>query len=191
MWAFARLINPSPYTAPQWGAEGKPRMAKRLFVTVATAALLAGCSGGANPDEVVETVRLTEQSQLQAIDADEVVGIVRLYADDARLVRPDGTVLQGGAAIGEEYAHLIEDPNFAITIEPTDGWASANDDLAVLTSQVTFTTSDPETGEPVTLPMTSQTVWTKDPGGSWMIRSAYNVAQATEEAPAEEAAEAD
>jgi ketosteroid isomerase-like protein len=166
-------------------------MAKRLFATVATAALLAGCSGGANPDEVVETVRLTEQSQLQAIDADEVVGIVRLYADDARLVRPDGTVLQGGAAIGEEYAHLIEDPNFAITIEPTDGWASANDDLAVLTSQVTFTTSDPETGEPVTLPMTSQTVWTKDPGGSWMIRSAYNVAQVAEEAPAEatEAAE--
>lgn len=162
-------------------------MAKRIFALAATATLLASCGGGANPDDVVETVRLTEQSQLQAIDADEVVGIVRLYADDAVLVRPDGSVLNGGAAIGEEYAHLIEDPNFAITIEPTDGWASENDDLAVLTSQVTFTTSDPETGEPVTLPMTSQTVWTKDPGGSWMIRSAYNVAQVAEEEPAEEA----
>ena len=53
------------------------------------------------------------------------------------------------------------------------------------TSQVQFTTSDPETGEPVTLPMNSQTVWTKDPGGSWMIRSAYNVAQEVQ-APAAE-----
>lgn len=155
-------------------------MAKRILALAATASMLAACSGGANPDDVVETVRLTEQSQLQAIEADEVVGIVRLYADDAVLVRPDGTKLEGGAAIGAEYAELIEDPNFAITIEPTDGWASANDDLAVLTSQVTFTTSDPETGEAVTLPMTSQTVWTKAPGSSWMIRSAYNVAQITD-----------
>lgn len=161
-------------------------MAKRILATIVGASLLAACSGGANPEDVVETVRLTEQSQLQAIEADEVVGIVRLYADDAVLVRPDGSALNGGAAIGDEYARLIEDPNFAITIDPTDGWASANDDLAVLTSQVTFTTSDPETGEPVTLPMTSQTVWTKDPGGSWMIRSAYNVAQVADEAPVEE-----
>lgn len=164
-------------------------MARRILAAVTGASMLAACSGGADPAEVVETVRLTEQSQLQAIYADEVVGIVRLYADDAVLVRPDGSVLTGGAAIGEEYAALIEDPNFDITIDPTGGWASANDDLAVLTSDVTFTTSDPETGEPVTLPMNSQTVWTKDPGGSWMIRSAYNVAK-TAEMPADEEGDA-
>lgn len=164
-------------------------MARRIFLIAATAALLAGCNSGADPDEVIQTVRLTEQSQLQAIEADELVGIVRLYADDARLVRPDGTVLEGGAAIAEEYARLIEDPNFAITIEPDDGWASASDDLAVLTSQVTFTTSDPETGEPTTLPMTSQTVWTKQPGSSWMIRSAYNVALPVQQAEAPPAAQ--
>lgn len=164
-------------------------MAQKILAVAATAAFLAGCSGGADPADVVETVRLTEQSQLQAIESDEVVGIVRLYADDARLVRPDGSVLEGGAAIGEEYAMLIEDPNFALSIEPTGGWASANDDLAVLTSDVAFTTSDPETGEPVTLDMTSQTVWTKAPGASWTIRSAYNVAQSVEQAVTDDAAQ--
>lgn len=161
-------------------------MARRILALASTATLLAGCSAGTDPAEVVETIRLTEQSQIQAIEADEVVGIVRLYADDARLVRPDGSVLEGGAAIGAEYAELISDPNFSITIEPTQGWASASNDLAVLTSDVTFTTSDPETGEPDTLPMTSQTVWTRDAGGGWMIRSAYNVAKET---PSPEAGE--
>jgi len=160
-------------------------MARRILAMAMGALALAGCGGGADPAAVVDTVRQTEQSQLQSIASDDVVGIARLYSDDAVLVRPDGTVLRGGAEIGAEYAALIEDPNFDLTIEPTGGWASANDDLAVLTSQVQFTTSDPETGEPVTLPMNSQTVWTKDPGGSWMIRSAYNVAQEVQEPAAE------
>lgn len=153
-------------------------MAKGSIALVLAASLVGACTGGADSQEVVDTVRQTEQSQLQSIESDDVVGIARLYADDARLVRPDGTVLQGGAAIGAEYASLVEDPNFALTIEPVEGWASSGDDLAVLTSEVEFTTSHPETGEPTTLPMTSQTVWTKDPGGTWMIRSAYNVAKA-------------
>ncbi|WP_338241646.1 YybH family protein [Aurantiacibacter hainanensis] len=159
-------------------------MARGPIATMVAAILLGACTGGAEPDDVVDTVRQTEQSQLQAIASDDVVGIARLYADDARLVRPDGTVLQGGAEIGAEYAALVEDPNFALTIEPTHGWASSGDDLAVLTSLVEFTTSDPETGEPTTLPMTSQTVWTKAPGGTWMIRSAYNVAQDDTQVPA-------
>ncbi len=160
-------------------------MARQLFTLAATATLLAGCGGGLDPDGVVETVRQTEQSQLQSIASDDVVGIARLYADDARLVRPDGSVLEGGAAIGAEYAQLVEDPNFGLTINPTGGWASEGDDLAVLTSDVAFTTSDAETGEPVTLDMTSQSVWTKAPGGSWMIRSAYNVAKGDDGAEAE------
>lgn len=160
-------------------------MKKYVLGAALPLALLAACSGGANPDEVVETVRLTEQSQLQSIESGDAVGIARLYADDAVLVKPDGSVLAGGAAIAEEYAALLQDPNFALAIEPTGGWASAADDMAVLTSHVQFTTSDPETGEPVTLDLNSQTVWTKASGGTWMIRSAYNVAQPVAAAPAE------
>lgn len=159
-------------------------MNKAILGAVLPLAMLAACGGGANPEEVVETVRLTEHSQLQSIESGDMVGIARLYSDDAVLVKPDGSVLTGGAAIAEEYGELLADPNFALTIEPTGGWASEADDMAVLTSHVAFTTSDAETGDPVTLDMNSQTVWTKASGGTWMIRSAYNVAVPAPEAVA-------
>lgn len=157
----------------------------RATVAVASLAALAGCGGGTDPQTVIDAVRATEHSQLQSLAADDLVGIVRLYADDAVLVRPDGSHLEGGAAIAEEYGDLVEDPNFALEIEPVDGWASSSDDLAVLTSHVDFTTTDAETGEAVTMPMFSQTVWTRQAGGTWMIVSAFNSSRVTASAQTE------
>lgn len=151
-------------------------MAKAGLALLAPVVLLAGCGNSADPDTVIETIRATEQSQLQSIESRDLVGVARLYADDATLVRPDGSALEGGVAIVEEYDRLVADPNFALEIEPQEGWASTADDLAVVTSHVDFTTTDPETGEPTTMPLNSQTVWTRQPGGTWQIVSAYNVA---------------
>lgn len=162
-------------------------MKKLHIAALAPAFLLAACGSGTDPAESVDAIRHTEVAQLQSIEAGDIVGAARLYRDDAKLVRPDGTVIEGGAAIAEAYGDLMEDPNFSITMEPVDGWASTAGDLAVVTSNVEFTTTDPETGEAITLPLNSQTVWTRDTGSTWKIVSAYNVAQAT--APAEEAAE--
>ncbi len=159
-------------------------MKKVLLASLAPMVLLAGC-GGADPEESVAAIRHTEQSQLDSIASGDLVGIARLYADDAKLVRPDGTVLEGGVAIVEEYDALLQDPNFALTTEPLEGWASTADDLAVVTSHVDFTTTDPETGEPVTMPLYSTTTWARDTGSTWKIVSAFNVAMA----PAEEAVE--
>lgn len=157
-------------------------MARKALALVAAVALLAGCGSTIDPQTAIDAVRFTEQGQLQSIESGDLTGVVRLYADDAVLVRPDGSRLEGGAAIAEAYAALLEDPEFALTIEPVAGWASEAGDLAVLTSEVSFTTTDPDTGEATTLPMHSQTVWHKAPGGSWMIVSAYNVARAIEPA---------
>lgn len=173
-------------------------MKKRFLAAVAATTLLGACGGGADPAEVVETIRITEQSQLASIESKDLVGIARLYADDATLVRPDGSVIEGGAAIADAYADLLEDPNFALSTEPRGGWASAADDLAVVTSNVDFTSTDPATGEAATQQMISQTVWTRQSGSTWKIVSAYNVprvapqadAQAEAEAPAAQAAPA-
>lgn len=156
----------------------------KLGLALAPALVLAACSGG-DPDEAVAAVRQTELGQLDSIAAKDLVGIARLYRDDARLVRPDGTVLEGGVAIVEEYGTLLEDPNFAITMEPANSWASSDGELAVVTSNVLFTTTDPVTGEAVTLPLDSQTVWHRETGATWKIISAYNVARAP--APAADA----
>jgi len=160
-------------------------MTKRLIAGLVATSMLAGCGGGADPAQVVETIRATEQSQLQSIESDDLVGIARLYADDAVLVRPDGSVLEGGEAIAHAYGDLLEDPNFALEVEPQGGWASTAEDLAVIKSHVNFTTTDAETGEASTMPMVSQTVWTRAAGGSWMIVSAINAPAPVEESPAE------
>ena len=159
-----------------------------LAAALAPVLLLAACGGG-DPAESIAAIRNTEQAQLESIAAKDVVGAARLYRDDARLVRPDGTVLEGGAAIADAYADLLEDPNFAIAMEPVGGWASSDGELAVVTSTVQFTATDPATGEAVTTPLDSQTVWHRETGATWKIISAYNVARAAApaEAPAEEA----
>ena len=161
---------------------------KKITLTALAPVLLLTACGGGDPAESVAAIRQTEISQLQSIESGDLVGIARLYADEAVLVRPDGTVFNGGAAIADAYGDLLEDPNFALTIEPLDGWASSADDLAVVTSNVDFTTTDPETGEAVTTPLISQTVWQRAAGSSWSIISAHNVARA-DEAPAEGAVE--
>lgn len=160
-------------------------MKKLTFAALAPMLLLAACGGG-DPAESVEAIRHTELGQLDSIASKDIVGIARLYRDDARLVKPDGTVLEGGVAIVEEYGALLEDPNFAITMEPAGGWASSDGELAVVTSNIQFTTTDPATGEAVTLPLDSQTVWHRENGATWKIVSAYNVARSP--APTEEAA---
>ncbi len=159
---------------------------KKLHLIAATAgALLLAACGGGDPAESIAAIRHTEQAQLDSIASKDLVGAVRLYRDDARLLRPDGSVLDGGAAIADAYGDLMEDPNFALTIEPQDGWASSDGELAVVTSKVNMTTTDPESGEPVTTPMTSQTVWTRETGATWKIVSAYNApAAVAAEAPA-------
>lgn len=163
-------------------------MKKFQLAALAPVLLLAACGGGGNPEESVAAIRHTELSQLQSIQSGDLVGIARLYADDAVLVRPDGTTLTGGAAIADAYGDLLEDPNFALASEPVSGWAAGSDDLAIVTSNVAFTTSDPETGEAMTVPLSSQTVWQRAAGSSWKIISVYNVARA-DEAPEAEAAE--
>ena len=138
--------------------------------------LLAACGGGGDPAESLSAVRNTEQAPLESLAAGDLVGVARLYDDAAVLVQPDGSMLEGGAAIVDAYGDFLDDPNFALTTEPLNGWASAGDDLAVVTSHVEFTTTDAQSGEAVTVPMISQTVWERVSGSSWKIVSAFNIA---------------
>lgn len=163
--------------------------ALKASLLLAPALLLAAC-GSTDPAESIDAIRNTEQAQLDSIANKDLVGAVRLYTDDAKLVRPDGSVLEGGEAIAEAYGDLMEDPNFALSIEPRDGWAAGSGDLAVLTSAVSLTLTDDATGEPVTQQLNSETVWTRATGATWKIVSAYMAPAAPAAAAAPEAAPA-
>jgi ketosteroid isomerase-like protein len=143
--------------------------------------LLVACGSSADPNSTIATVRATEQAQLEAIVADDLRGAVRIYADEATRVAPGSAPLSGSESIGAMFERLLADPNFAIEMTPGPAFAATSGELAVTTSTVRVTSTDPVSGEAVTVPMANQTVWRKPTGMSWEIVSDYNVAlQATE-----------
>jgi len=135
--------------------------------------LLAAC-GSADPGEVLETVRATEQSQMEAIVAKDLRGAIRSYEPGAVVLVPGSASLAGAPAIEAEFARLIADPNFKIAMEAGEGWAAESGELAVTTATGTVTMTDAASGEAVTVPISNQTVWRREDGVGWKIASEHN-----------------
>jgi ketosteroid isomerase-like protein len=166
---------------------GRTLTVRARTLTFALLPLLAAC-GSADPDEILETVRATEQSQMEAILADDLRGAVRNYEAGAVVQVPGGAPVTGGAAIEAEFGRLLGDANFAITMEPGPGWAAASGELAVTTATGTVTTTDAASGEAVTVPISNQTVWRREDGVGWKIASEHNAQLPVAEAAASEPA---
>jgi len=150
-------------------------MALARTLALAVLPLLAAC-GSANPDEVIATIRATEQGQLQAIAGRDLRGATRNYAEDAVFVVPGEAAVGGIAAIETAFKPLLADPNLKLAITPGKGWAADSGELAVTTFTGTLTTTDPASGQPVTVPIANQTLWHKANGIGWQIVSDYNAA---------------
>lgn len=148
-------------------------MALARYLAPAMLPLLAAC-GAADPGEVLETVRATEQAQFQAIAAKDLRGATRNYDPAAILVAPGEAPITGAPAIEAEYGRLIADGNFALAMKPGDGWASESGELAVTTATGTVTTTDAASSAPVTVPIVNQTVWRREDGVGWKIVSEHN-----------------
>jgi len=144
------------------------------YLALAVLPLLAACGGAADPDEVLATVRATEQAQLEAMAAKDLRGAVRNYDPAAAVLAPGEPSVSGTAAIEAAYGRLLEDPNFEIAMKPGDAWASESGELAVTTATGTVTTTDAVSGGPVTVPIANQTVWRREDGVGWKIVSEQN-----------------
>jgi len=155
---------------------GEKIMTRVPLVALAPLTLLAACGSAADPDEVLESVRATEQAQLQAIASKDLRGAVRNYDDDAVLVTPGEQPANGGEAIAAAFDAMLADPNLKFEATPGPAWASESGDMAVTTSTVRYTSSEPGTGNPVEVTVNNQTVWRKPNGRPWKIVSDYNVA---------------
>ena len=152
-------------------------MIRARYLASASLALLVlgACGSSADPNAVIETVRATEQAQLQAIAARDLRGAVRNYEDGAVLVTPGQVPATGGEAIAAAFDDMLADPNLTIEVTPGPAWVSEGGDLAVTTSTARYTTSEPGNARPVELSVSNQTVWRKPTGKPWMIVSDYNV----------------
>src|SRR5689334_11916594 len=105
------------------------RMNLARYLALAPLALLAACGTGADPEATLDTVRLTEQAEVEAIAADDLDGVMRNYADDAVLVSPNSAPAKGSAAIRAAFETMLADPSLAFELTPGPGWAAASGDL--------------------------------------------------------------
>lgn len=143
-------------------------MALARTLALAALPLLAAC-GAADPNEVLDVVRATEHTHLQAIAAKDLRGATRNYAEDAMLVAPGAAEASGIAAIEIAYKPQLADANFKLDATPGAGWAAESGELAVTTFTGTLTATDAASGQPVTVPIANQTVWRRADGIGWQI----------------------
>ncbi len=144
------------------------------YLVAPLALLTAACGTSADPEAVLETVRLTEQSQLEAIANKDLAGTIRNYREDALMTVSGAAPAEGVDAIRGTFEAMLKDPNFAAELTPGPGWAAESGELAVTTATVTLTATDEETGKPVTRSYANQTVWHRADGAAWQIASDYN-----------------
>lgn len=148
----------------------------RNLAGVSMALVLVACgSQSGDPEQLIETVRATEEAQLQAIAGKDLRGAVRNYEDGAVLVTPGRAPAEGGEAIAAAFDELLADPNLTIESTPGPAWVSASGDLAVTISTARYRSVEPGNEEPVEQLVRNQTVWRKPTGKPWMIVSDYNV----------------
>jgi len=148
-------------------------MALSRTLALAALPLLAAC-GAADPKEVLDAVRATEHTHLQAIAAKDLRGATRNYAEDAVLVAPGVPQANGIAAIETAYKPQLADAGRTLEVAPGPGWAAESGELAVTTFTGTLTTTDATSGQPVTVPIVNQTVWRRANGIGWQIVSDVN-----------------
>ena len=151
-------------------------MTRIPYLALAPVVLLAACGSAEDPDTVLESVRATEQAQLEAIAGKDLRGAVRNYDDAAILVTPGKAPASGGEAIAAAFDDMLDDPNLKVEVTPGPAWASENGDMAVTTATARYTTTEPGSDKPVELTVSNQTVWRKPTGKPWKIVSDYNVA---------------
>ena len=157
-------------------------MLRYRHLALAPLALLAAC-GGADTSAVVETVRMTEQAQLEALAAKDLDGITRNYEAGAVLVLPGRSPLDGADAIRGAYEQLLSDPHAKLEVQAGAAWAAESGDLAVTTATGQITMTD-ASGAATTTPLTNQTVWRRSAGDPWKIVSEVNAVPAAASAPA-------
>lgn len=149
-----------------------------LFVTLAPAMLIAGCNqptadAPADPAAALAAIDAVEQGQASAINARDLAGATAVYADDARFFDAGSPAVSGSEAIKASFEGLLADENAALEITRATSWAAASGDLVVTQATYKFTTTG-EDGQPVTVDGLNQTVWQKQPDGSWKIVSDFN-----------------
>lgn len=140
--------------------------------------MLAACTQKTEPPvdsaAVLDSIRMVEASQIAAINGADAATASAAYSADAVLVTPGSPVAASADAIRASADAMAKDANTALVITPGKGWVSASGDMAVTTSTVKYTFTDPKTGAAKTIDGANQSLWRKQDDGSWKLVADFN-----------------
>ena len=130
--------------------------------------LLVSCSASSSSGS--ETALVTERNAAldRAIASGNLDSIMVFYADDAVLLPAAEPVINGKAAIREEWKHILAIPDFQTKSSLTKVEVANNGDMAYTMGSYR-TIMMGEDGKQVTEPGKYLSIWKKKPGGAWLI----------------------
>lgn len=105
-----------------------------------------------------------EWSRLASTDSTEK--ILSYWAEDAVVMSPGQSPINGKKAIREMVEGTSKIPGFKISWEPLSVYVSETGDMAYMIEQNQITVND-SLGKPMTEYNKGVTVWRKEPDGSW------------------------
>lgn len=145
-----------------------------LILVVALAA--AGCAPAAQePIEPPDTRPVDEaairgliQDWSAASAAKDAEAFSAVYADDGTVMLEGVPDMHGKQAILEGVAHMMEDPNFDLSFEPTDIFVARAGDLAYEYGNYSLTMTG-DGGEAMTGTGSYVVIWKKQADGTWKV----------------------
>jgi uncharacterized protein (TIGR02246 family) len=159
------------------------RIAIRTFLLsfcLAAVLVATGCghftlSTSNSHDTETQALRDADAAWAQAWASKDVDKAVAGYADDATVLDPNLAAITGRENFRANLKPFFADKNFAIHWDAVKVDVAQSGDLGYTQGTLTYTITDPSTGQPFTDRAKYLTVWKKQADGSWrVVEDTYN-----------------
>ena len=147
------------------------------LLTLSVATVFTACSSAIDIETEGETLMQLSRDWSELAATGDMDRIMAGWADDAVVMPPGISSLEGKTAIRRYVEGAQQIPGFAISWEPQSVRVSASGDMAYMIERNMTTVHDAD-GNPVTTHGKVVTVWLKDAEGNWK-----NVVDIWNEAP--------
>ena len=131
---------------------------------------LAACTEQSGPkqNDAVAQVRAADAAITKAVTAKDLDGILSHYADDAVMLPTAEPLIEGKAAIREEWQHILAIPDFSNQTTMRDAKVSSDGGMAYTYGTYRARMMG-EDGKPVEEPGKYVTIWRRSADGKWLI----------------------
>jgi uncharacterized protein (TIGR02246 family) len=151
-----------------------------LFFLLVAVLAVTGCgyftvSTANSHDAEVQTLRDADAAWALAWSSKDLDKAVSGYADDASVLDPNAPAMTGRENFRANLKPFFADKNFAIHWDAVKVDVAQSGDLGYTRGTLTYTITDPSTGQPFTDRAKYLTVWKKQADGAWrVVEDTYN-----------------